>query len=203
MDSHNGCNDLQRYIYLLMAEFKYPFMEKVLKRYASYVIQQAKANLTKDKKGGGELYNSLTSKSGENKEELFVQFFMENYGRFVNEGVKGKNPSKVSINAKIRGQQAPNSPFKFGSGNYSGTWGTYVKSIESWAKKKNVRFRNSKGQYAKGNYKSLAYIISNNIYNRGLKPTLFFSKPFDAGLDKFSNNLLMAFVSDTQNNVGI
>ena len=77
MDSYNGCYDLQRYIHLLMAEFKYPFMEKVLKRYASYVIQQAKANLTKDGKGGGDLYNSLTSKSGENKEELFVQFFME------------------------------------------------------------------------------------------------------------------------------
>ena len=203
MDCYNGCYDLQRYIYLLMAEFKYPFMEKVLKRYASYVIQQAKTNLTKDGKGGGDLYNSLTSKSGENKEELFVQFFMENYGQFVDKGVKGKNPSKVSINAKIKGQQAPNSPFKFGSGNYSGTWGTYVKSIESWAKKKNVRFRNSKGQYAKGNYKSLAYIISNNIYNRGLKPTLFFSKPFDDGLDKFSNNLLMAFISDTENNLGI
>ena len=47
-----------------MAKSEYPFMEKVLKRYASYVIQQAKANLTKDNKGGGDLYNSLTSKQG-------------------------------------------------------------------------------------------------------------------------------------------
>ena len=59
-----------------MAESEYPFMEKVLKRYASYVIQQAKANLTKDNKGGGDLYNSLTSKQGFDNEELFVDFNM-------------------------------------------------------------------------------------------------------------------------------
>jgi hypothetical protein len=29
--------------------------------------------------------------------------------------LSGKDPSKVSKNAKIKGQQAPNSPYKFGS----------------------------------------------------------------------------------------
>ena len=41
---------------------------------------------------------------------------MEDYGVFQDKGVKGKDPSKVSPNAKITGQQAPNSPFKFGTG---------------------------------------------------------------------------------------
>jgi hypothetical protein len=35
---------------------------------------------------------------------------MEDYGVFQDKGVKGKDPSKVSKNAKIKGQQAPNSP---------------------------------------------------------------------------------------------
>ncbi len=47
-----------------MAKFQYPFMEKVLKRYAGYVIQQARTNLTKDGKGGGDLKQSLKSSEG-------------------------------------------------------------------------------------------------------------------------------------------
>ena len=35
---------------------------------------------------------------------------MDEYGFYQDLGVKGKNPSKVSKNAKIKGQQAPNSP---------------------------------------------------------------------------------------------
>jgi hypothetical protein len=38
---------------------------------------------------------------------------MEDYGKFVDKGVKGANPSNVSPNAKIRGQQAPNSPYSW------------------------------------------------------------------------------------------
>mgnify|MGYP003627495390 CR=1 len=192
MDSYNGCYDLQRYIHLLMAEFKYPFMEKVLKRYASYVIQQAKANLTKDGKGGGDLYNSLTSKSGENKEELFVQFFMENYGQFVDKGVKGKKSTYPETSRA-------KSIFQYGSG--TGPKGGLTKGIDYWLRKKRFQWRDKQGKFM--SYKSMRYIIVNNIYNKGLKANMFFSKPFDAGLDKFSNNLLMAFVSDTQNNVGI
>ena len=47
----------------------------------------------------------------------------------------------------------------------------------------------------------MRYIIVNSIYNKGLKANMFFSKPFNDGLDKFSNNLLMAFIKDTENNV--
>ena len=32
-------------------------LDDVLNKYAKYVVQQAKSNLTKDKKGGGALYN--------------------------------------------------------------------------------------------------------------------------------------------------
>jgi hypothetical protein len=63
---------------------------------------------------------------------------MEDYGVFQDKGVKGKDPSKVSKNAKIKGQQAPNSPYKFGSGNYSGQWSKFVGKLEVWAKKKRI-----------------------------------------------------------------
>ena len=33
-------------------------VDEVVNKYAKYVVQQSKSNLTKDKKGGGDLYNS-------------------------------------------------------------------------------------------------------------------------------------------------
>ena len=51
-----GHINLQRYIYLLMAQKIYT---EVLNKYADYVVATSKSNLTKDKKGGGALYNSI------------------------------------------------------------------------------------------------------------------------------------------------
>lgn len=175
-----------------MAKSEYPFMEKVLKRYASYVIQQAKANLTKDNKGGGDLYNSLTSKQGIDNEELFVDFFMENYGQFVDKGVKGKTSTYPETSRAL-------SKFQYGSGR--GPKGGLTKGIDNWLLKKRFQWRDKQGKFM--SYKSMRYIIVNSIYNKGLKANMFFSKPFDAGLEKFSNNLLMAFISDTENNLGL
>ena len=69
---------------------------------------------------------------------------MEDYGKFQDKGVKGKDPSKVSPNAKITGQQAPNAPYRFGSGSQRGTFKSFVKRMSIFAKQKNIRFRQNK-----------------------------------------------------------
>ncbi len=150
--------------------------EKALEKYAKYVIQQARSNLTKGKKNySKKLYNSLL---------------------FQDEGVKGKDPSKVSPNAKIKGQQAPNSQYKFGSGTSKGTFKQFTALMAEYAQKKNIRFRDAEGKYSKGGFKSVGYIIASNIYNRGLRPTMFFTKPFEAGLEKFSDEIVLGFIDD-------
>lgn len=181
-----------------MSEFK-----DAIDNYAKYVIQQAKSNLTKEKKGGGKLYNSLSyiiqqrrSSGGRFATGYSVEFLMEDYGVFQDQGVKGNDPSKVSPNAKIKGQQAPNSKFKFGSGKSNKSFKDFVKQMSAWAKSKNVRFRDDKGRYKKGNYKSLGYVIASNIYNRGLRPSLFFTKPFEAGVKRFSDDIVVSYGND-------
>ena len=170
-----------------MSEFK-----KALEKYAKYVIQQSRSNLTKAGKGGGDLYNSLSYKIDNTK----VSFESENYGVFVDKGVKGKDPSKVSPNAKIKGQQAPNSKYRFGSGKSNKTFKDFANNMSIWAKSKNIRFRDEKGRFTKGNYKSLGYVIASNIYNRGIRPTMFFTKPFEAGIDKYSDEMIEALLND-------
>ena len=167
--------------------------EKALEKYAKYVIQQARSNLTKGKKNySKKLYNSLSYKVSKKG----VLFPMEQYGLFQDEGVKGKDPSKVSPNAKIKGQQAPNSQYKFGSGTSKGTFKQFTALMAEYAQKKNIRFRDAEGKYSKGGFKSVGYIIASNIYNRGLRPTMFFTKPFEAGLDKFSDDIVLGFIDD-------
>ena len=168
-----------------------------LNRFAKYVISQSRANLTRAKKGGGSLYKSLDSNVKVSKNSFELSFLMEDYGIFQDKGVKGKDPSKVSPNAKITGQQAPNSEYKFGSGK-TGNYKGFVLSIEKWAKKKNIRLRDKKGKFTKGNYKTIAHIIAGNIYNRGIKPSLFFTKPFEKAFKGLNKELVEAYKLDVE-----
>ena len=165
---------------------------QALEKYAKYVIQQARSNLSKDGKGKGSLYKSLSYRIKGSK----ISFLAENYGVFVDQGVKGNDPSRVSPNAKIKGQQAPNSKYRFGSGKSNRTFQEFVNAMSKWAKQKNIRFRDEKGKFKAGNYKSLGYVIASNIYNRGLKPTMFFTKPFEKGIDKFSDEMIQGLLDD-------
>ncbi len=181
-------------------------LKATIEKYGKYVVQQARTNLTKDGKGGGSLYNSLESKVDVEVDAFLLEFLMEDYGLFVDKGVKGKDPSKVSPNAKITGQQAPNSPYRFGSGNYAGTWKSFLDKIEVWAKSKNVRFREQKGsskggQFKAGNYRSMAYVIASNIYNRGIKTSNFFTTPFERSQQKLGDELLDSFILDVEKQI--
>lgn len=172
-------------------------LQNELNKFKDYVVSQAKSNLTRQRKNSSKtLYNSIKGIAKANPNSFEMEFSMEEYGFYQDKGVKGKDPSKVSPNAKITGQQAPNSPFRFGTGSASGNWNQFTKSIEKWAKRRNVRFRDEKGKYKKGNYKSLSYIIANNIYSRGLKPSLFFTKPFEKAFKSLPDDLVEAFGLD-------
>ena len=183
-----------------MSEFK-----NAIENYAKYVVQQSRSRLSKEGKNKGSLYKSLSyiilqnrGASGRFESGYTVTFDMDDYGKFVDQGVKGNDPSKVSPNAKIKGQQAPNSKYKFGSGTHKGTFKDFVAKMTSYAQKKNMRFREhsnnkSTGRFAKGGYKSMGYVIASNIYNRGLRPTLFFTKPFESYSGRFGDKIVVAY----------
>jgi hypothetical protein len=170
-----------------------------LNKFAKYVVQQSRSNLTKsDKNVSKELYNSLGYDLNVSKNSFSLSILMEDYGVFQDKGVKGKDPSKVSKNAKIKGQQAPNSPYKFGSGNYSGQWSSFVGKLEVWAKRKNIRLRDEKGRFKRGNYKTIAQVIAGNIYNRGIKPSMFFTTPFQKAFKDLPEELILSFGLDLE-----
>jgi hypothetical protein len=175
-------------------------VQKELERFRDYVIKEARSNLTRDKKNDSKgLYQSLKGNVKAMPNSFYMNFEMNDYGKFQDKGVKGKDPSKVSKNARIKGQQAPNSPYKFGSGSASGQWGMFVSNIQKWAQKRNIRLRDDKGKYKKGGYSTIAQIIAGNIYNRGIKPSLFFTTPFEAAFKRLPDELVEKFGLDAMN----
>ena len=175
-------------------------VQKELERFRDYVIKEARTNLTRNKKNNSKgLYQSLKGNVKAMPNSFYMDFEMNDYGKFQDKGVKGKDPSKVSKNARIKGQQAPNSPYKFGSGSASGQWGMFVSNIQKWAQKRNIRLRDDKGKYKKGGYSTIAQIIAGNIYNRGIKPSLFFTKPFEAAFKRLPDELVEKFGLDAMN----
>jgi hypothetical protein len=172
--------------------------KKELADFAKYVIQQARSNLTKEGKSNtGALYKSLDYEIDIEKGAILVDFIMEDYGEFVDQGVKGKNPNSLPQGAKWSGiQKAPNSPFKFGKNKSKGLRA----AINRWTIQKGLKgVRDAKGRFI--GRKSLQYLITRSIYLSGLKTTLFFTKPFNKGLQRFTDKFLDAFALDIENGI--
>jgi len=160
-------------------------LEAVMNQYAKYVIQQSRTRLTKDDKGGGNLYNSLSYQLMEDDQAMLVEFMMADYGAFVDRGVKGKTSTYPETRSAL-------SPFQYGSG--TGKKGGLTKGIDKWLRKKRFQFRDKKGRFM--SYDSMRYLIVKSIYNKGLRANLFFSKPFKDGIEKYELNMAKAFAED-------
>ena len=161
-------------------------VEATIKRFRDYVIQQSRSNLTKGGKNSSKsLYNSLKGEIVTDKGFTIVGFKMDDYGTFVDLGVKGKTSSL----------KAHNSPYQFGSG--TGKKGGLTKGINKWVKQKGFQFRDKRGRFM--SYDSTAYLITRSIFHKGIKPSLFFTKPFEAGYKKYIDiDLVKAFGQDVE-----
>ena len=161
-------------------------VEKVIIKFRDYVIQQSRSNLSKTGHNNSkELYNSLKGEVVTENNFTIVGFQMADYGTFVDLGVKGKTSSL----------KAPNSPYKFGSG--TGRKGGLTQGINKWVKQKGFQFRNKQGKFL--SYDSTAYLITRSIFHKGIKPSLFFTKPFEAGYKKYIDvDLMKAFGQDIE-----
>ncbi len=156
-------------------------LQNELNKFAKYVIQQSRSNLSKsDKNVSKELYNSLGYNVEVTDKGAELGFSMEQYGEFQDKGVRGKSSSA----------KAPNSPFRFGSG--TGKKGGLTNSIDKWVRRRGIQFKDRKsGRFL--SYQSTAFLISRSIYQKGIKPSLFFTKPFVAAFKRLPDELIEAY----------
>ena len=161
-------------------------IEQELKQFAEYVVKESRANLKRQGKDStGKLSKSIDSNVDVFKNSFSLSFLMEDYGTFQDKGVKGKSSSS----------KAPNSPFRFGSG--TGRKGGLTEGINKWVQRKRFQFRDRKsGRFL--SYKSTAFLISRSIYQKGIAPSLFFTKPFEKAFKGLSKDLLEPFKLDIE-----
>ena len=162
-------------------------VQEELNRFSKSVIKEARKNLTTLKRNNTKgLYESLKGNVKAMPNSLSIEFEMNLYGQFQDKGVKGKNPSLVKNGV----QKAPNSPYSFKNKMPP------MEPLSRWAQKKNIRFRNADGTYAKGGYKTLGFWLQKRIYAQGIKPSLFFTKPFEAAFKRLPDLLIEKFGLD-------
>ena len=163
-------------------------VDEVLNAYAEYVVDSAKKNLVDERKSLGDLYKSVSYKYEKSQDLFLLDFLMEDYGTFVDKGVKGKTSTYPETKAAL-------SQFQYGSGNFPK--GGLRDGIKGWLEKKRFQWRDKKGKFM--SYDTMTYLISKSIYNKGLKANLFFTTPFELGLQNLPKQLTDAFSLDIEN----
>ena len=163
-------------------------VDEVLNAYAEYVVDSAKKNLVDERKSLGDLYKSVSYKYEKSQDLFLLDFLMEDYGTFVDKGVRGKTSTYPETSAAL-------SQFQYGSGNFP-KYGLRD-GIKGWLEKKRFQWRDKKGRFM--SYDTMTYLISRSIYNKGLKANLFFTTPFEAGLQNLPKQLTDAFSLDIEN----
>lgn len=151
-----------------------------LNKFGRNVVKFSRSNLTRKKKNvNKKLYNSIDYKLEVHQNSFGLYFEMEEYGAYQDQGVSGTK-RKFNTPFSFRGKMPPEAP------------------ILDWVKKRRLKFRGASGKFTKGSQKSLAFLIRRSIMKKGIKPSLFFTKPFEAAFKKLPDDLLDAYGLDIE-----
>jgi hypothetical protein len=153
--------------------------KEYLNAFAKYVIQQSRSNLTKQGKNvDKKLYNSLDKEIEVGANSFRMAFLMEDYGAYQDKGVSGT-------------QKKYDTPFSYKSKRPP------LKPIQDWVTKRRFQFRNKEnGKFM--SYKSTAFLITKGIFKNGIKPSLFFTKPFEKAFERLPDELIEAYGLDVE-----
>jgi hypothetical protein len=151
-----------------------------LNKFGRYVVQQARTRLTKGNKNvSKKLYNSLNYSIVENNDSISVIFEMEDYGKFQDQGVSGTK-TKYKTPFSFKSKMPP------------------AKAFSQWVVRKGLEgVRDDRGRFIKR--KSMQYLIARSVFKYGIKPSMFFTKPFQQAYKNLPKDLQEKFVTDLEN----
>jgi|TARA_R100000084_G_scaffold43054_1_gene17614 hypothetical protein len=155
-------------------------IEKELHTFAKAVVTNSKQML-KNHTQTGNLEGSIGYGLKVMPNSFSLSFFMADYGMFLDEGVRGaggvrKTTSKYNKSnnkGKIWKQKAPNSRFSFK---------TLKPPLSVFEKYTSNR--------------SMLFAIQESVFRQGIKPTMFFTKPFQDAFDGLPELLIEKFGLD-------
>ena len=153
------------------------YLRDELNKFAKYVIQQSRSNLTKSKKNSSkELYNSLGYEISKSSETNSLAFEMADYGKFQDRGVKGTNSNYI---------ENKNTPYSYT------TKMPPIKAFDKWVVRKGIAPRGKGGKFA--SREGIKFAIAKSIYKKGIRASMFFTKPFEAAFKRLPDELVEAY----------
>jgi len=145
----------------------------ILEKFRDYVIQQARSNLSRlQKNSSKKLYDSITGEVKVMPNSMRVFFDMEEYGFYQDKGVSGTK-RKYDTPFRYTNKMPP------------------PKAFDKWIVKKGIAPRGKGGIFAKR--KGLQFAIARSIFEKGIKPSLFFTKPFEAAFKNLPDEMIKAY----------
>ena len=170
-------------------------VEISLNDFAKSVIKQSRANLKRmGKNASSVLSKSLGYELNVHRQSFSLRMLMEDYGEFVDKGVKGVGGTKVD-GTTWKKKKVTNALYKYTTKRPPHT------AFNGWSIRKGLAPRAVKGTSAGGQFttrRSLLYALATSVYHTGLETTNFFSLPFAKEFKKLPDELVEAFALDLQ-----
>ena len=156
--------------------------KQALELFAKAVKLKARKNLKKEKQiSSGKLLDSIDYNLNVSPNSFSLEFYMEDYGTFMDLGVKG---------SKSTYPESRNSPYKY-SGRFKMIDPT---SLDKWLVRKKLAPRDEAGRFIER--KNLKYMIATSIYRKGLKGSRFFTGAFEEEFKNIDQQVQEAFGLD-------
>tara|TARA_R110000737_G_scaffold339019_1_gene360566 strand:+ start:172 stop:690 length:519 start_codon:yes stop_codon:yes gene_type:complete len=147
----------------------YKNLKEALAEVRDLIVMESKQNLIAAKKGGGALEDSIKGTPvTEDNDTLKFQILMEDYATFVDKGVSGTE-TKYDTPYSYTDKMPPPS------------------SLDKWTIRKGIAPRDDKGRFMPR--KTLQFLIARSIFKNGIKPSLFYTKPYHKYLKSISKRL--------------
>ena len=154
------------------------FLLEALKEFEQKVVQAAKDNLTKQNTSG-DLSKSIKGDVKQMPNSIRVFFEMNEYGFYPDRGVKGTKSGKSLDNFAYTNKMPP------------------PKAFDKWTVRKGIAPRDVKGKFK--SRKGLNFAIARSIFEKGIKPTMFFTKPFEKAYKQLPEELIEKYGLDMEN----
>ena len=152
--------------------------QKALIKFRDTIINEAKANLkSMGKDSTGKLSKSIKGEVKEMPNSISMYFQMEAYGFFQDKGVSG---IKKKYNTEFSYTTKMPPPSK----------------LDKWIVRKGIAPRDKKGKLM--SRKGLQFAIARGIFINGIKPSLFFTKPFEKAFKKLPDVLVQKYGLDAE-----
>ena len=163
-------------------------VQLALDKFGKRVVKESRTALTKKKKNASKsLYNSIGYKSKVSKNSFELSFSMETYGKFIDKGVKGVGGTKAN-GKPWKKKKVTNNLYKYTNKKPPAS------AFNNWIVRKGIAPRDSKGRFIKR--QSLNFLIARSIKSKGIRATLFFTKPFERGLDLYGDEIVAGYLED-------